>query len=305
MHMCNILNLIITVSRVCICWWNTAESRYSATVLHLRWNQQRDKFKSLSSLRYGTCRHLLLPILQKLATLCDHQVATTCHFLLPASCRHLPLFVATKLQMPVTVICHQVADASHFLLPPSCGHLALSAATKLRMTVTFCCHQVAGACHFLLPPSCRHLTFLLPPTCRCLPNFFATKLQTPANFFATKLQAPANFFCHQVADTCHFLLPSRCRRLPLLEGSSTLPAPLISGDGHALELWHAGDWAGSQVCCMETVGGGVNLQQATSTNSKIFNSPKCFWHLLSASRRQQKEGKVLLSSVLSKWGKRE
>ena len=193
MHMCNILNRIITVSRVCICWWNTAESRYSATVLHLRWNQQRDKFKSLSSLRYGTCRHLLLPILQKLATLCYHQVATTCHFLLPPSCRHLPLFVATKLQMPVTVICHQVADASHFLLPPSCGHLALSAATKLRMTVTFCCHQVAGACHFLLPPSCRHLPL----------------------FVATNLQMPATFCCHQVADTCQFLLPPSCRHLPI------------------------------------------------------------------------------------------
>jgi len=102
MHMCNILNRIITVSRVCICWWNTAESRYSATVLHLRWNQQRDKFKSLSSLRYGTCRHLLLPILQKLATLCYHQVATTCHFLLPPSCRHLPLSAAITMQTPAT-----------------------------------------------------------------------------------------------------------------------------------------------------------------------------------------------------------
>ena len=167
------------------------------------------------------------------------------------------------------------------MLPPSCNHLPLFVATKLQVPATFCCHQPADACHFLLPPSCRHLPI----------------------FVATKLQAPANFCCHQIADTCHFLLPSRCRRLPLLEGSSTLPAPLISGDGHALELRHAGDGAGSQVCCMETVGGGVHLQHATSTNSKVFNSPKCFWHLLSASRRQQKEGKVLLSSVLSKWGK--
>ena len=172
MHMCNILNRIITVSRVCICWWNTAESRYSATVLHLRWNQQRDKFKSLSSLRYGTCRHLLLPILQKLATLCYHQVATTCHFLLPASCRHLPLFVATKLQMPGTFFCHQVADASHFLLPPSCRNLQIFVATKLQTPATFCCHHDADACHFLKDraPSLRHssLEMVMPLNCGML-----------------------------------------------------------------------------------------------------------------------------------------
>ena len=155
-----------------------------------------------------SCNHLPLFVATKLqtpATFCCHQVADACHCYLPPSCRCQPLFVATKLRTPGTFCCHQVvADDCHFLLPPSCRCLPLFVVTNLQMPATSCCHQVADTCRFLLPPSCRHLPI----------------------FVATKLQTPATFCCHHDADACHFL---KDRAPSLRHSSREMVMPLNCG----------------------------------------------------------------------------